>query len=345
MKDQMFDDRTSTNFLRVLAIALVVNSHMDSLYPAKFAFLASGGMMGNALFFALSSWGLLLSMQKQQRAFGEWYLRRIVRIYPPVWVTVILLTFPLGMYAGRIRLDNVLDEMSKFFFPPFWFLEALMIYYALIFCIVRRFSYRRLVIASLPVVVSYALYYVFLLDLSRFSIEGTPFRLIFYFLVVLWGLYLGSQNDKLQFKGLPDVCLVALSVGCIYGHKYLMRRGLLLSYQFIEHLATFPLLYYFAKVAKSSFIRQTIMGSRYIGKALTFISGMTLEIFMVNNSLDLLDTKLGTFPLNVIILLAINFVLALLIFYSARPIIRALETGHREKRPVEQVGTWQCSPS
>jgi hypothetical protein len=124
-----------------------------------------------------------------------------------------------------------------------------------------------------------------------------------------------------------------------------MQPGALLSFQFIQHLATFPMLYYFAKVSKSCFISQTVMGSRYIGRTFTFVSGMTLEIFMVNNSLDPLEARLGAFPWNIITLLAVNFTLALLILYSAKPIIRALETVNREKRSVAMVGTWLSSPS
>ncbi|HTA24095.1 MAG TPA: acyltransferase [Terriglobales bacterium] len=317
--------RHSTNFLRVVAILLVINSHMDTLYPAKFAVLATGGMMGNALFFMLSGWGLLLSMREKPRSFGEWYGRRITRIYPPVWVTVILLTFPLGIYGGSITLDNSLDEMRKFFYPPFWFLEALMIYYVLIFFVIRDFSYKRLVGVSLAVGMVYTLYYAFLLDLTKFSIEGTPFRVIFYFLVMLWGLYLGAESDKLRFRGTWDVVLLLVSISCIYGHKYLMQRGLLLSWQWVEHLASFPMLFFFARVARSSFVSQTIMGSRHLGKALTFVSGMTLEIFMVNNSIDILDAKLGPFPFNVVALLSINVAIALLILYCAKPIRKFLE--------------------
>jgi len=325
--------RNSTNFLRVVAIALVINSHLDSMYPAKFASFATGGMMGNALFFMLSGWGLLLSMRERPRAFGEWYGRRIVRIYPSVWVTVLLLTFPLGIYAGLIRPDNILDEMSKFFFPPFWFLEALMIYYAVIYFVVRNFSYRRLAIVSMSVLAIYVVYYAFWLDLSRFSIEETPFRVIFYFLVMLWGLYLGAQSDKLHSWGMLDVGFLLVSVACIYGHKFLMLHGEFVSWQWVQHLASFPMLYFFAKVARSDFVSQTIMGSRYLGRALTFISAMTLEIFMVNNSIDFLDAKLGSFPFNVMALLSINLCLALVILYCAKPVGRMLSA----KIPAPQL--------
>jgi hypothetical protein len=332
MVPPMPEQRNSTNFLRVLAIALVVNSHMDLLYPKKFAFLASGGMMGNALFFMLSSWGLLLSMKAHPRAFGEWYGRRILRIYPAVWVAVVLLAFPFGIHSGWIRLDNVLDQMNKFFYPPFWFLQALMIYYFIIFFIIRNYSFKRFVLVTTPVVAFYVLYYFFWLDLTTFSIEGTPFRLIFYFLVVLWGVYLGSKSEQIHYQGLQDVFLLTLSISCIYAHKFLMQRGSFVEFQFVQHLASFPMLYYFVKVANSPFIRDTVMGGRYVGKALTFVSAMTLELFMVNNSLDFLDTKVGAFPINVIALLSLNFALALLIFYGAKPIARLFASGAGEKR-------------
>jgi peptidoglycan/LPS O-acetylase OafA/YrhL len=319
-------DRSSTNFLRVLAIVLVVNSHMDSVYPPNLAFLATGGMIGNALFFMLSACGLLVSMQEHPRGFGEWYARRITRIYPSVWVTVLLLGFPIGIYGGTIGLNNILNEMGKFFYPPFWFLQALLIYYGIIFFIISNFSSKRLALVSVPAVTMYALYYMFVLDLEKWSIEQTPFRLIYYFLVFLWGIYLGSQRERLQFSGSRDVIMLIVSISFIYGHKYLMQRGMFLSFQFIQHLASFPMLYFAVKVAKSRFIRQELMGNHYAGKVLTLVSGATLEIFMVNNSIDFLGYQLGAFPINLIVLVSLNTGLALIIFYCAQPIRRNLES-------------------
>jgi peptidoglycan/LPS O-acetylase OafA/YrhL len=320
----MTEKRNDTNFLRVLAILLIVNSHMRGYYPNQFSFLATGGMIGNALFFVLSSWGLFLSMQKKPRAFGDWYARRITRIYPSVWMVVILLTFPLGIYYGSIGLGNLLDEMGKFFYPPFWFLQALLLYYCVIYVIMRKFSYRRLVLVSIPILALYVLYYVFFLDHQIWSIETPPFRLIFYLLVVLWGLYIGAVNDKIRFRGLRDVCILLLCITCIYFHKYLMQQGLFLWLQFIQHAVAFPMLYYFAKVAKSRFIRDRIMNSAYLGRMLTLLSAMTLEIFMVNNSIDALCSKVSTFPLNVLTVLGLNMGFGIIIFNCGKYIRRII---------------------
>jgi len=293
-------------------------------------------MIGNALFFMLSSLGLLLSMRDHPREFVEWYGRRITRIYPSVWVTVILLTFPFGIHKGLIRSDNVLEEFGKFFFPPFWFLQALMIYYAIIFFIIRDFSPRRLLAVAVPVIALYAAYYVFMLDLGQWSIEGTPFRLIFYFLVALWGLNIGSKAEAVQFRGFSDVLFLGASVACVYGHKYLMQRGMFVNLQFMQHLASFPMLFYFVRVANSPLIRDGLMRRSISGPALTFLSAMTLEMFMVNNSLDPLGPMLGSFPINVIALLSLNTALALLIYFCAKRIRRSLESQQRVEVQVSR---------
>jgi peptidoglycan/LPS O-acetylase OafA/YrhL len=332
----MKEERYDTNLLRVIAIALVVNSHLDSLLPAKFAFFATGGMMGNALFFMLSGWGLLVSHLGRRRSFTDWYGRRILRIYPSVWVTVLLLTVPVGIYSGAVTRENVLEQMGKFFFPPFWFLQALMVYYAILFWILRAFNVRRLAIAATAIVIGYSLYYVFLLDKSTFSIEQTPFRLIFYLLVALFGLYLGTKAEQIKYAGVRDYIGLVASVTCIYLHKYLMQRGMLASYQVVQHIATFPTLYFLAKVARSP-LAAFSMHSRYVGPLLTFLSGITLEIFIVNNSIDFIDGSLGGFPLNVCLLLTVNVALALLVYYLAKALRNALGTSRDAQPNVQET--------
>ena len=40
------------DILKFLAAILITNSHMDVLYPGKFSVLATGGAIGDALFFS-----------------------------------------------------------------------------------------------------------------------------------------------------------------------------------------------------------------------------------------------------------------------------------------------------
>ena len=120
-KKTEISQRNDTNFLRALAIILIINSHMDLFYPVKY--LATGGMIGNSIFFMLSSIGLYLSWQKNpQYNFNVWFLRRIRRIYPSVWITIIAISLPILICTDKFIVSNILQYVGMFFYPPFWFL-------------------------------------------------------------------------------------------------------------------------------------------------------------------------------------------------------------------------------
>ena len=79
------------NYLRVVATALITNSHFSEIWPISA--LASGGLLGNIIFFAVS--GFCLYVVKDN--FIKWYLKRFLRVYP-VLVVVTLFTIVLGYY-------------------------------------------------------------------------------------------------------------------------------------------------------------------------------------------------------------------------------------------------------
>lgn len=77
----------SIDILKFLAVFLIINSHMDALY-VKYDMLATGGAIGDVLFLFASGYTLLLS--KRNLSFGNWYKRRINRIYPSVFVCTVM---------------------------------------------------------------------------------------------------------------------------------------------------------------------------------------------------------------------------------------------------------------
>jgi hypothetical protein len=319
--------RNDTVFLRALAICLIINTHMRGFYPIEH--LATGGMIGNALFFMLSSLGLYLSWAKsEQSQFSSWYGKRLIRIYPSAWITVILTTIPIALYSGTIQADSFLRIVDMFFFPPFWFIQALLIYYFIIYFVLKHYSKKLLVIVAIPVLLLYCAYYELRLDLMTFAIENNPFNIIFYFFVYLWGLYLGSIKERIHFSGIGDTLLLLLLIAFIYFHKFLMTRGLFTSIQFIQHIAVFPMLFYFLKVAQSDFIVTTIMKNRFFGKISSFLCKRTLEIFMVNIAIyEVISLLKLEFPANAIAYVGINLVLAAFIFSGSKYIRRILENG------------------
>lgn len=74
------------DLLKFLAVVLVVNSHMDVCYLDAYKSLATGGSLGDALFFFCSGYTLFLG---RNLGFVCWYKRRLARILPSVIVCVL----------------------------------------------------------------------------------------------------------------------------------------------------------------------------------------------------------------------------------------------------------------
>lgn len=304
-----------TNFLRFVAILLIINSHLEAYYPWRY--LATGGAMGNALFFALSSFGLFLSERKNPRPFTEWYTNRIKRIYPAIWIVLIILTLPYKLYMNAIDSNNVLDYLGYFFYPPFWFLQVLMIYYVFIFPILKRYSPRLIHCLQITLCVLYAFVYLNYIDLSSWSIEDNIIlKCTFYFMIFLFGVFLADRQDKIRYAGLQDWFLLFLSVFLIYGHKFLMLKNTTFSVQFIQQFLLFPFIYYFFKVSRSGFIQNHIMRIPITSRMIHYISDMTLELYLVHLYVLIFMLKLKLlFPINIILLLIVTFVISAFVHF------------------------------
>ncbi len=105
------------NLMKAIASCLVANSHFDGIWPITA--LATGGSIGNCLFFSAS--GFLLAHIKQ--SFFPWYLKKLIRIYPAVWITTTLsLLWRNNITAGVLASEYLLLR-------HYWFLQALVVLY------------------------------------------------------------------------------------------------------------------------------------------------------------------------------------------------------------------------
>lgn len=108
------------DWLKMLAVFLVMNSHMSICYP-KYGFLASGGAIGDALFFFVSGFTLFLGRHMR---FDNWYKRRISRIYPSIIATAIL---ACSLWGNTDSIGDIL--LGK----RYWFIGCILIYYVLLY--------------------------------------------------------------------------------------------------------------------------------------------------------------------------------------------------------------------
>jgi peptidoglycan/LPS O-acetylase OafA/YrhL len=300
--------RSDTVFLRFLAIILILNSHLDFYYPVRY--IGTGGAIGNVLFFMLSSFGLLLSERARPDRFTSWYTKRIKRIYPSVWVVTVILLIPKQLILKQFEITEILDFMSRFFYPRFWFLQTLLFFYFFGWFVIKKFSIKKLAIVTSMFIIVYFLLYVFALDLSSFSIEALPFKIVYYFIVFLFGIYMASINESLKYDGVRDFILAFLSVVIIYGHKFLMTKGILAELQIVQHIFGIVLAYYLFKVSRSPLIQDRLMQSA-ASQVVKYVSNITLEIYIVHIILGriFLDLDLA-FPFDMILFLTATFLLS-----------------------------------
>jgi hypothetical protein len=335
--------RTDTDFLRFVATVLIVNSHLDAYYP--WPMLATGGMLGNSLFFLLSAFGVAASWRNHPRPFSQWYGRRIQRILPSVWAYYVLFVLPLAFVQDKFVFDRRLDFLSHFLFPPdLWFVRALLIYYIVVFVIISREAERetRLCLFALATGAAYGVAYWGHIDLTTFAVEQPPFKILFYLLVVLWGVELARRNDRLRYAGPRDLAGLALCLAIIYSHKGLIIHGIGLRLQCLQQLLVFPLLYYSLKTARSPFLTERVMGRPLVGPAIHYISTLTLEIYCVHGLIKEYVILLGLpFPGNLAVLLAGTILLAVLVkylgsFISAYVLTEDVGHAQAEGDPVTQ---------
>ncbi len=102
------------SFLKGIAILFIVLCHIGETYSSRSLTVYYGlsfGQMACQLFFVLSSFTLCLSFEKKQ-SIGDYYKKRLFRIAPPYWATIVLsvglhligLCFGYSKYAS-IRTD------------------------------------------------------------------------------------------------------------------------------------------------------------------------------------------------------------------------------------------------
>lgn len=320
----MNEAKLGTNALRCLAILLVINSHMDILYPIPQ--LSTGGAIGNALFFMLSAYGITLSERKKSQTLSEYLGKRITRVYIPVWTCILLLVVPsVGWFfhqghheiaqatLAHFGLSDLLSAIGILFYPPpaFWFLDVLMLYYLVGFFLMKNFSRRLILLAAGVTLVIYTAMYVSAGYYSILIVEQwIQFKTVFYFLVFLFGIDLAVSGYGMPVKHrswLGNFLLFIASLLLFYGHKLLMMRGMLLQWQFVEQVLIFPIILALMRLFHQPGVLRWLASLPQLNHLMGLGAAMTLELYLTHGPLrGLLAPTLPPFPLSVgIYLLAV----------------------------------------
>lgn len=114
--------------LKAIAAAFIANSHFKGVYPTDI--MSFGGGFGLGLFYMVS--GYLLANIKSETSFIKWYLKRIVRLYIPLYIWRLI-----TILIGVTEIGNLKDFIMLFIFPGTWFGASMLLLYPIYYVFVK----------------------------------------------------------------------------------------------------------------------------------------------------------------------------------------------------------------
>lgn len=274
------------DWLKALAVFLVMNSHMQICYP-KYGFLATGGAIGDALFFFASGFTLFLGRQMR---FDNWYKRRINRIYPSIIATAII------AWAVWGNSDSIGDILLG---KGYWFIGCILVYYILLYPVktIKNGYFAPYVLAVVGACVF--LYFLFF-HKGQLYYGGTPFGRVVFFLFMLQGAIMGKCADNFTFKWWY-VLLLAVSICMFYAIQAIGSDNWIMLLSFVALMGITR----YAYLSCCAPILAKIYNHRWLGGLVYIISQCCLEVYLIQKYI-FTDQLNSLFPLNIpIIMIAV----------------------------------------
>ncbi|MBQ9664478.1 MAG: acyltransferase family protein [Oscillospiraceae bacterium] len=272
----------SLDILKLFTILLIINSHSDVLYPSKIQFLASGGGIGNELFFLIS--GYLFSAKVDIP--GD-LRKRFARLYLPTYIMIII-----TWIFGKLELDSVSRIIGTFIWPTkFWFVGAIFLYSFFLYALIKHGirKTKRFVLFGITVLIVDLLLYILLIpDKSVWIVEDVyfgfvPYRSIYSIFAFVLGYYLKMNKERLVGKIKEShtvVIAVVLFLG-FYGFKFLLNKNIIpMSMQIFSHpLTIISALFIFLAFAQLDL--NSFLEGKKVEHWINILAGLSLESYLV----------------------------------------------------------------
>lgn len=297
----------SLELVKFVAVILVLNSHMDVLY-GKYSALATGGAIGDVLFFFASGFTLFLG---RFGSFDNWYKRRIKRIYPSVLAWACVLSF-LGLWLVPMNVIVLGGGL--------WFIKCIMLYYIVLYFVRKRFAKEPVipfVVASLAVLV----WYYFEDSSVLFMYGSTKFKWVHYFLFMLAGAYIGGNVWQFKLKPLFDSLLLIICIVIFYGIQFLAKKSNSLAhFQVSSLLPLMGIVIYTYKLCCWERIA-SIMKTKG-GLFFRFLAGLCLETYIVQGTI--INYVYENFTVISPFMVLLTFIFIIVVAYIVRCLARVI---------------------
>ena len=265
-------------WLKALTAVLITNSHYAHIWPISS--LAVGGQLGNCLFFFISGF----TLYHIKAAFPKWYAKRIIRVYPALWMVNIIF-----FLLGRFSADSLIAVIHCFIFPTwFHFVGSIMLLY-LFYYFIRtiqkhwKIDTRWIMLAVL--ILDLVLYLVFF-DKTYYHIDDVERSWVrfMFFESMLIGAWFREQYDRIspRISAWHYGLFAALSLTYFGGKLLFSRVPDASAFQFL--LPVILLIYVgwiavlFIKFEKNCYFTKITSWMSTVIKA---VADMTLEIYLV----------------------------------------------------------------
>ncbi|MCR5837110.1 MAG: acyltransferase [Lachnospiraceae bacterium] len=292
-------------WLRAIAAIFITNSHYAGIWPISR--MALGGMIGNCLYFFVSGFCLYNIKEK----FPKWYAKRIIRIYPSLWIASI------GLFlVGSFSADSPIAFFYCLIYPTWYhFIASIMFlyiaFYLFIYCHKKWKIDIRMIMAL--VFLSFIVFYMTRFERNILQIEDVEQRYVrFHFMeVMLMGAFFRERYETISKDNKVFLCLNAIVSFVVYSvcKVVIPRNESMFKYQIIFPLIMIWMIWsiglLFIKLEKTEWFKKV---NPNICKVVTFIAYISLEIYLCQNVL--ITRNSFAFPISFIV------VTGTIIFYA-----------------------------
>lgn len=319
----MKDKKQFINLLRVLAAVCITNSHFANVWPISG--IASGGMLGDVLFFAISGYCLYRPEFKMQD-FGRWYIKRIRRIY----ITVILIALLIGFFTGFP--SSVSGWLHTFIYPTnYHFVASIMVLYIVYYVWMNLLKRWKISIGISAVVFLGAVLIVYVLtfDKSWYHIDVVEDHFIrfLFFAAMLLGAYFREAEQKTEKltanNAWKNGMLAIVSIIVYFAVRLAVPTFGLYAVQILTWAAIIFALYCIIRWAESLELFLIKLPGK-VQNILEYFAGITLQIYLVQFPIiERFETLV--FPINLLVIVALIIVAATIIYWFDHLVQRIID--------------------
>lgn len=303
--------------LKIVSMLLIINSHSDALYPSKISFLASGGAIGNELFFLIS--GYLFSTKE---GFRNYCKNRFIRLYVPTYIVTIILLILKEIPDKRSSI-SLLNVFHMFLWPTeYWFVSSIFVFGIIMYFLSKtRLFHKTIYFTSFLLsitMMNVIIYILFCTNKDIWMVEdfrlpgAIPFKCIYSFIVFAIGYFIKLNEEKIQEAiSLKNSIFVGVGTFLLfYIFKVLLNKGIVpMSMQLISQLITITcVIFIFLWIKGDSLLEDKLLIWKH-KDILYLTSNITLEAYLVQFTIiaKLVQLKI-IFPINFLMsLIAIIF--------------------------------------